>query len=181
MKFWSTASTNRRNGEGRRALPLKESSGGFQWLVTSSCSRRQILRAARRSPLKLTECSRSRYPNYSRNAVPLLLPPSGTAGSYACGVAIPRRPARTSPAIAAVRRLLPVGSDASGRTPPGARPSFPGLSGTLQSAFPVRCKPLFRRRVVCSFLFPPCYPKLLPQIVAPYLLFTRFSDPCVTL
>src|SRR6266567_2968144 len=170
MKFWSTASTNRRNAEGRRALPLKESSGGFQWLVTSSCSRRQILRAPRRSPLKLTVCSRSTHPNYPQNSVQPPPPPSGKASSHARGVAARCEPARTLLAIAAVRRLLPAASDASGRTPPGARPSFPGLSGTLQSAFHVRCKPLFRLRVVCSFLFPPCCPKIVAPNCCPVFI-----------
>ena len=71
------------------------------------------------------------------------------------GSATPCKLARTSLAIAAVRRPLPFCSNEPEKTRRGVPSRFPGPFDIHRITFAVLHKPPSRRRIVCSFLFSP--------------------------
>jgi hypothetical protein len=98
--FWSAASTKGRNREdwglgNINGWAFHPAHGPPCWPIT------------RRSPLSGRPRCQNGHSNYFRNHVPQALPPTDRMSSCARGFATSCKPERTSPAIAAARRLLP--------------------------------------------------------------------------
>jgi hypothetical protein len=108
--------------------------------------------SARKKATQNSLRQKSRASCFQNHALQFLAP-TDKASNCVCGSPTPYKPARTSLAIAAVRRPLPAWLNETDKTRRGDRSRFARPFDIHRIAFHVLYKPLSRRRIVCAFLF----------------------------